>query len=426
MPVGPNDTPRQDTLVERIFDELDQGDLRIFERLSPTARIEFLNRLGHFVTDSNAREALHAYDYDRIPPSVEHFLHSPDYVGGTGLKLYDGWEPVIKEACQPGTQVTECILTGAQGRGKTTAAMLMMAYKIIRLSCLRDPSRFYELAPRTNILFGLYMVTKKQLGDTGFYTLRDQIIDQMPYFQDVFPRVPYGQESIKWERGEKVITVSTNSKAWHSLGTSLFAVSADELNYFDQGSASINVARDIVTEVSSRLESRFLDEFGDIPGIAVFISQTRTESDFLEQRAQEKKDSPHVLVDRGPRWQRGNPKPFRGISTELAARNAQWPVETVAGEAPGFRVFTGDETSDARVLDRRPQRQSDGSWLVLPIDPTDNPVRAKIIHVPINYYKRFHDDIHGALRLVADRPTSGFTPFFARREVIAVAFDDKP
>lgn len=414
-----------DELVGRIFDELGQGDVRIFERMSPQGRALFLKECGTLVTDRAAFEALHAVDYDRIPPDIDTFLTSPDFMGGTGLKVYSGWPEVIKAACHPGTRVTECILTGAQGRGKTTAAMCMLAYKLVRLACMRDPSRFYELAPRTNIIFGLYMVTKRQLGDTGFYTLRDQIIDRMPFFQDVFPRIPYGQETIRWERGEKVFTVSTNSKAWHSLGTSLFAVAADELNYFDQGQGTLNVAREIVTEVSSRLESRFLDEYGDIPGIACFISQTRTESDFLEQRAQEKKDDPHVLVDRGPRWERGGPKPYRGITTELAKRNAQHPVDTVMGVAPGFRVYLGDETTDPRVLDRRPTRNEDGSWWVAPVDPTDEPPADKTLIVPINYWKRFHDDVYGALRLVADRPTSGFTPFFSRREVLSVAFDEK-
>jgi len=306
----------------------------------------------------------------------------------------------------------------------TSAAMVMKLYKIVRLSCLRDPARFYGLAPKTQIVFGLYMVTKKQLDNTGFHLIRDQLIDNMPYFQDVFPRSPYGKEYVEFSHGEKRILISTSSKSWHVLGLSLFAVAADEMNYFDQGQATAEVAREIVTEVSSRLESRFLDEHGDIPGIGIFISQTRTEADFLEQRAQDMKNSRHVLVDRGPRWERGSPRPYKNLATDRVRRNAVYLADTMIGKVPAFRVFKGSETSEPRILDRV-ERQNDGSYAVIPYDPEDKPNDSHIVYVPVNHWKRFDADIYGALRLQADCPSATFTPFFPRREVIEGAFNDE-
>jgi intein/homing endonuclease len=305
----------------------------------------------------------------------------------------------------------------------TTAAMVMGAYKLTRLSHLRNPAVFYGLAPRTQIVFGLYMVTKKQLKNTGFYTLRDQIIDGMPYFRDVFQRSPYGKEHVEFDHKDKRFLISTSSKSWHVLGLSLFFVAADEMNYFDQGQASAETAREIVTEVSSRLESRFLDEHGDIPGMAVFISQTRTEADYLEQRAQQMRKAKHIVVDRGPRWERGSPRPFQRLVAPEAQRNAPHLVDTMIGKVPGFRVFRGSETSDPRILDKRPSRNPDGSYHVEEVDPNDKPDPSRILCVPVNYYKRFHDDIHGGLRLIADCPSGTFTPFFSQRAVVEQAFD---
>ncbi|HET6493789.1 MAG TPA: hypothetical protein VFH61_00290, partial [Thermoleophilia bacterium] len=306
----------------------------------------------------------------------------------------------------------------------TTAAMLMLTYKIVKLSCLRDPARFYGLAPRTQIVFGLYMVTKKQLANTGFYTIRDQIIDNMPYFKDVFQRSPFGKEQVTFDHGEKRILISTSSKSWHVLGLSVFAVAADEMNYFDQGASSVESAREIVTECSSRLESRFLDEHGDIPGLGIFISQTRTEADFLEQRTQEMKNSSHVLIDRGPRWDRGSPKPYVNLATDRARKDAPYLVDTMLGKVPGFRVFKGSETSEPRVLDRV-ARNSDGSYTIDPIDEKDTPTDSQILFTPVNHWKRFHQDIYGGLRLQGDCPSATFTPFFPRREVIEAAFDSE-
>jgi len=414
---------QQEDMIGRIFEGIGEGSSEMFSRLSSAGRDWFLNKFDHLLTDVDARRELYSYDYDRVPPDIATFLDSPDFMGGVGLDIYPGWRPVIEACCRPGAGVSECILTGAQGRGKTTAAMVMGTFKLTRLAHLRDPARFYGLAARTQIVFGLYMVTKKQLKNTGFYTLRDQIIDGMPFFKDVFPRSPFGKEQVEFDHGEKRFLISTSSKAWHVLGQSLFFVAADEMNYFDQGQASAESAREIVTEVSSRLESRFLDEHGDIPGMAVFISQTRTEADYLEQRAREMRKTKHVVVDRGPRWERGSPRPFQRLTTPEALLNAPHPVDTMIGPVPGFRVFRGSETADPRILDKQPVRLNDGSYKVGVVDPSDLPDVSRVITVPVNYYKRFHDDIHGALRLIADCPSGTFTPFFSRREIVESAFD---
>lgn len=408
--------------VHRILENIGKGSVEMFRRLTPVGRNYFLQRFEHLLTDAEARKALYAIDYDGIPPDIDTFIDHPDYLGGTGFKVYPGWRPVIHAACRPGTRISECILTGAQGRGKTDIAMVMGAYKLVRLSKLRDPAGFYGLGPRTQIVFGLYMVTKKQLANTGFYTIRDKLIDNMPYFQDVFPRSPYGKEQVTFEHGDKRIVISTSSKSWHVLGMSLFFVAADEMNYFDQGAATVESAREVVTEVSSRMESRFLDEHGDIPGLGIFISQTRTEADFLEQRSQQMRKSEHVLVDRGPRWERGSPKPYTKLVQPTACKDAKYLTDTMIGKAPAFRVFKGTETQDPRVLDRVGERP-DGSWAVEAIDPVDQPDDSHIIYPPVNHYKRFHEDLYGALRLVADCPSATFTPFFPRREIIEGAFD---
>ena len=411
--------------VARVLESIGKGSSEMFDRLTPVGRNYFLTQFDHLLTDPEARKALYATDYDRIPPSIDTFLTHSDYVGGTGFKVYPGWIPVIREACRPGSRISECIFTGAQGRGKTSAAMLIKLYKITRLSCLRDPARFYGLAPKTQIVFGLYMVTKKQLANTGFYLIRDQLIDNMPYFKDVFPRSPYGKEQVTFEHGQKRIIISTSSKSWHVLGLSLFAVAADEMNYFDQGKGTAEIAREIVTETSSRLESRFLDAHGDIPGIGIFISQTRTEADFLEQRARTMRGNKHCIVDRGPRWERGSPRPYINLATDSARREAPFLVDTMAGKVPGFRVFRGTETSEPRVLDRVSRKTRGSGYDVTPIEADDSPNDERLIYVPVNHHKRFMEDIYGALRLQADCPSATFTPFFPRREVIESAFDSE-
>lgn len=292
----------------------------------------------------------------------------------------------------------------------TALAMMTVAYKIYLVSLLLDPAAYYGLQARSKVAFGLYALTRDQIEDVGFYVLRDQLIDQSPYFCDVFPRSDKGTTSIHWP--QKAMHVITGSSALHAIGQNLFAIVADELNYFARGELTAKRARELVAEVSRRLESRFVTSGGHIPGVAMFLSQTRTARDFLEQRIRESKSKEGVLVIRGPRWD-FNPK---GYDLTDAMRGFK------PGD-PAFRVFTGDEVQDARVLDEVVKRP-DGSIQIRPMQAKGaEPKGGRILHVPILHWRAHQDDLHGALRSIDDVPTASFTPFFPRREVIDRAFN---
>lgn len=398
------------------------GSLKLYRKLTPPARRWFLSQVERVMAGETATiEALYSVDYKRIPVDPITFLTHTDYVGH--MKCWPAWVSIFEEVCAPFSGVRELNITGAQGLGKTTfASGLVFSYKIHRLSCLKDPSRFYGLAPRTQIGFGLYAMTKKQIQRCGFYTLRDQIIDCSPYFKEVFPRIQYGKETISWEHGETRILVETGSERIHAIGRSLFAVVADELNYYDRGERTAQRARDLVSEVSKRLGSRFVQYGGDIPGIACFVSQTRTESDFLEQRIKKMGKRPGVKVIRGPRWK------FNPLGYEHQHDPDRGVIGGFREGDTTFRVFKGTETIDPVILDVVLQR-ADGTYEVTPdlgVEQDAYPAE-HIIDVPVTHFQEFVDDLYDALRLTADVPSSAATPFFARKEVIRASFrDDLP
>jgi len=295
----------------------------------------------------------------------------------------------------------------------TMFAMLCMTYKIYRVSLLKDPPSFYGMQAKSKIVFGLYAMTRDQVEDVGFYILREQMIDQSPYFAEMFPRSPHGTDSIHWPT--KDIHVITGSSQIHAIGQNLYALVADELNYFARGQKTAERARSLVGEVSRRLESRFLAFGGDIPGVAMFLSQTRTSRDFLEQRIRDSKHKEGVITIRGPRWS-FDPRPYGDLSSKTEGFRE--------GIDPSFRVFVGDEVQDARILDTMHKRP-DGTQVIRPIDPSNEPGDGQIMAVPTQHYKAHFDDLHGALRAIDDVPTASFTPFFPRREVVSLAFDEE-
>ena len=410
--------PEQEAFYQTLR-SIGSGSLNLYRKLTPPARSWFLRQAEQVMGgDTSTMEALYSVDYKRIPADPMTFLTHTDYMGH--MRCWPAWQPIFVDVCKPFSGVRELILTGAQGLGKTTFATgFVLSYKIHRLACMKDPARFYGLAPRTQITFGLYAMTKKQIQRVGFYVLRDQMVGLSPFFREVFPKSPHGKETIQWEQGETRILVETGSERIHAIGRGLFAVVADELNYYDRGTQTAKRARELVSELSKRLGSRFVQYGGDIPGVACFVSQTRTESDFLEQRIVKMGGRPGVKVIRGPRWN------FNPLGYEH-------PHDPDNGLEGGFRegdtvfrVFKGTDTVDPVILDVVLQ-QADGEYVVSPdlnVEEKDYPPE-HTLEVPVTHFQEFVDDIHDALRLTADVPSSAATPFFARKEIVRASFQD--
>jgi hypothetical protein len=414
-------------MYARVLRNIGQGSLELFSQLTPVGRDYLRALVEHSVVqgdgDRAALDMLYGLDYDRVPPDPATWLDHTDYCGHVGKSMWPAWRPHFLAACDPSRKVHELILTGPPGLGKTVLAMAVLAFKITRLSHLRDPARFYGLASKSKIVFGLYCVTMKLIKDVGFYDLRDVIIDQSPYFREVMVRTPFGKEAIYWP--SKGIQVIVGSTALHALSANIIAVAADELNYYAQGEKTAVRADALTHEVSTRMESRFIDYAGGVPGVVILISQTRTKQDFLENRIRAAVGKPGVYVVRGPRWEFA-PGGYERLA-EDGLRDARTlgphPAQTCVGPVPGFRLFTGDDVRDPLVLDKV-ERKLDGTWAIAPVDAKAPTPEGEILSVPVIHYPRFTADLHGAMRAVADRPTGGYTPFFPRREVIAEAFDE--
>jgi hypothetical protein len=286
---------------------------------------------------------------------------------------------------------------------------------------LRDPATFYGLSPGSKITFGLYAATKAMAQSVGFYDLRDVILDQSPFFKYAQPRRATGRVAVNWDN--KNLEVLCGSSIIHAVGRSLFACVADEVNYFARGDKTSSAAHQLISELSRRLESRFMDYGGEIPGIAVYVSQTRTTSDYLEQRIRDANGKAGIYVCRGPLWEY-SPKGY-GVLAEQAKTNPAalrpFSVTTPCGEVAAFRVHVGSEVSDAEILDSV-TKHGDGTYTVTEGDNV--PTGGQVIHVPVSHYRAFKDDLYGALRAQADVATGSFTPFFSQRRVVADMFTE--
>jgi len=387
--------PLTEEQLEAVFLDIEKGSDRLFSQLTPIQRDWFI-RLFEGLSDGDEAmlEALYAQDYDHIPVPPEVFFTEPDYLGHMGKNLYKAWWPHVLNICDPQRNVSEVIFTGAIGFGKSFVAnALILPYKIYWLSCLKNPARYFGLADNTKIVFGVYAITKDHAEEIGFYDLRDQAIDQSPYFRYAFPRVPNDGNSLVFDKGIRVLV---GSKELHAIGHNLFAISMDELNFYEQGKGTKRKAHDLVAAVSRRTESRFRTESGVVAGFVVLISSKRTETDYLEARLRKVKKLPGVYVVDAAFWDFDEKTIYSGMK---------------------FRVQLGDEFRDSKLLDEV-EFDADGVEVldIREIDKEDD--TAEVVPVPVEHYKAFVEDLDGSIRDIAGRSTRGFTPFFGNKQLV--------
>ena len=335
----------------------------MFDALSHAERASFLTILRELVATgrSSTADVLWELDYDCRPVSIETFLNDADYLGDIGRRLYDPWRRELLHVLDPREGVTEWILTGAIGTGKTTAAVIALLYKLYRLSCLRDPQGHYDLVPGSPIVFGLFNLTL-DLAHSVSYRKFVNIFRASPYFQRLVPsRIPRATARIDLPKN---IVLALGSNVLHALGHDLLAGILSEVNFSRSPDAQQVV--ELYTGVKRRVESRFLraDSTLHNPGLLIIDSSRRDESDWLEGHMTACASSPTIHV----------------------TSFAQWDVKRYAG--PLFTIVVGDRIRKSKILDP--------DEAIPPGTPPD-----KVVRPPEQLRRHFAADLDGALRDVA-------------------------
>jgi hypothetical protein len=401
-------TDREREEFERNKEEfLVKGAEEMLESMTPEQRHFFLSNIlatePQVKSDANAMEALYSIDYDYQPVSPETFFTSNDYVGHLARDIFPRWWPELLRINEPQNKIHEVILTGAIGIGKTMIAMLCLAYKLYRTSCLKDPARYYGLATRSDIYFALYAITLQTVEETGFQALTGQIMAPSPYFSERFRPESSRTSDITFRKGIKLIT---GSSQLHSIGRNLFTLCVDEINFFrtnTKQSEEKDKANKLATDVARRIESRFKQASGEVPGLILFISSKRSSSDFIERRVEKVRNRDGVVIVDGPRWEFNTKVSLSGLN---------------------FRVMRGTGSIDPMLLeevvfDDRGRMTGEIRPLVN-IDEVEGP----IIEVPAEFYENFREDLVGSLCDIAGVAASVTNPLFPIKRIVHDAVDD--
>lgn len=130
---------------------------------------------------SKALEDLWSADYNEKPVSIYEFLTNDEYLGKSlkdpegNLTIYDYWVDKLEKMFAPSEDnpIQEVALSGCIGSGKSTCAVIGMAYFLYRLLCLKSPASYYRLATNSTIALAFFNITLNQSYGVGYAKLQN-------------------------------------------------------------------------------------------------------------------------------------------------------------------------------------------------------------------------------------------------------------
>lgn len=328
--------------------------------------------------------------YTHEPVDAQTFLLDESFLNLAS----EAYPEVVREFVKINSgQYNEVVLTGAIGTAKTTLALWTTAYQLYRLSCIREPQRYFGLVASDEILFVFQSLNEKLSKALNFDRFRNLLLG-CRYFKEKFPFDPGIESILKFPK--RLIVKSITGADTAAIGQNVFGGLLDEVNFmavtedskknvdggvYDQALALYNT-------ISRRRKSRFMRK-GRVPGIFCIVSSKRYPGQFTDQKAEEAKTDPTIYIYDKRTWD-------------------VLPSERFSGN--WFKVFIGDTTRKPRVLEEGEK-----------IDPVDVE-GGLVVDVPEDFRTEFQNDMMNALRDIAGVSTLAHHPYMLNVEAVNACF----
>ena len=328
-----------------------------------------------------------------LPPSE--WLKDPYYSGPLWREFWPQKRLDFPVAAQG--DVTEIILTGAIGTGKTALVKAVCMYDLYRLSCFENPQKALGISQAETILFVMISLNQTK-AKAKLYTPLRNAIKLTPYFRDEFPFDLNTLSSMEFPSNVKVIPGTTSEGAVHSEDVVFLAVS--EANFLPvvtdsrkkRAGETLDVAAELVEATLRRMRSRFQQSNGQLPLCRMILDSSRQyPDDYVERRlvANTAGEIQHKVevIDRS-QWQ-----------AKAGVRDASG--ELIYGKDT-FAVELGAANRFSKILDPEDEQFATG----------------RIIRVPVELRGVFEADIEGSLRDYAGEAVLTLHPLITDRSAL--------
>ena len=196
----------------------------------------------------------HIQHFEQPPAPIEEFVNSPLYLG-LEAHVYPQVLRTAKEIFED--DYTEAALCWGIGAGKSFLSSLAITYLVHRTLCLRDPQRYYGLAPGTTIAFMNMAPNALQAQRIVFSEIRNRM-QSSPWFHSDFTRVEVLRSELRFPKN--IVVVPGCSAETFPLGYNLLGAVVDEAAWFiETTDGHRDYAEEIYNALQRRIRSRFLD-----------------------------------------------------------------------------------------------------------------------------------------------------------------------
>jgi hypothetical protein len=358
--------------------------------LPPEERGGYLIRAAkHFVNTVDS-----AIKYDALPVDMQTFVESPKFLDRRNIV----YPAVMAELIEMNSgKYVESVLTGGIGSGKTTAALLTMAYQIYILSCMTDPHAEFGLDPASEILT-VFQSLNATVAKENDYTRFREMIKGSRYFQEFFPFDPSLESQMVFPR--RILVRSLTGSVHAAIGANVMNALIDEINFMkiiedskaNKDGGEFNQALEMYNGLVRRRKSRFMNK-GRLPGMVCIVSSKRYPGEFTDMKMAEAKKE---LRETGKTSIFVYDKTVYDIKPPGTFRPERW------------RLFIGDISRKPRIMDDNEETRPEDQHLIR--------------LVPYEYKAEFEHDLLSAIRDIAGCSTFAMNPFLINTEAVAKAF----
>lgn len=379
-------------------------DLSLLETLSPAEKELALSILKEYAEkgESSSLNDILLEDYAEPPVDILTFVDDYKYLGNAwhdaqgNSKLYPYWRKELVKIFPDNltTSVNNAIFSGSRGRGKTEIAVLIAAYLLHRVLCLKDPVAHFHLKPTEKLVFAFMNIKLDLAKEIGIAKFQNTI-QSSPWFLE--RGTLEGRTKKIWVpkkfNDQEAIDIKIGSQADDLIGLPIYFCFFDEVSFQKNKDVEKQKqkANDAIDTAIGGMKTRFVFK-GKNPTLLCLASSKRSDKSFLEEhmRKKLKSEKDNVYISDGSVWE---VKPKGTYSEET------------------FRIGLGNKFLQS---------------VVIPDEEPSEPYIAKgykIIEAPIDFKADFIDDIDRALCDFAGISSSSITKYINGASVNQIVTD---
>ena len=393
-------TPELDAAYRLLREEIETGKAVLFHAGDTNAAGRHIvpaeERPGYILRAAAHFRSLEATasHYARLPVDIQTFVESRRFLGRRGIV----YPAVMAELIELNSgRYVESVLTGGIGSGKTTAALLTMAYQVYVLSCLKDPHRTFGQDPAAELLT-VFQSLNARVAKSNDYTRFRAMIGSSPYFMRFFPFDRGLEAEMIFPR--RIIVRPLSGSVHAAIGANVLNALIDEVNFMRVVARSAQAADggvfdqalEMYNGLVRRRKTRFLTA-GRLPGMVCLVSSKRYPGEFTDLK---------IAEARREIAQTGGTRIFVYDKTVFDIK----PPGTYGGQR--FGLFLGDLARKPRLLE--------------PGEAVADADRHLVKRIPVEFRSEFEHDLLSAIRDIAGASTFALHPFLVDTAAVARVF----